>query len=252
MPHTSISADEQRYHVHNKKEILHILNDLAKRKTTLSVSFNNGSEGFLTTVVAVDGERHLAYFDIGQDEAFNARLAGSHDVMFSINDGIRIRWTSSSLRIATLEDGKAICIPLPHDLIRIQRREYHRLATPTRDPVICRIPVDKPDTTSEEDEFLELPLVDLSVGGIGTIVPDPLDDRLSVGAEFNNCKIDFPNVGTTNLTLQVKWIKAMSMKDESIKHRIGFEFINPSRGNQALIQRYTFILETESIALATP
>lgn len=252
MSKITISAEEQRYHVHNKKEILHILNDLAKRKTTLSVSFNSGSEGFLTTVVAVDAERHLAYFDIGQDEAFNARLVGSSDATFAINDGIRIHWTSPSLRIATLKDGKAICIGLPHDLIRIQRREYHRLATPTRDPVICRIPVDRPDAASEEEDFLELPLVDVSVGGIGTIVPDPLDDRLSVGAEFNNCKIDFPNVGTTNLTLQVKWIKSMTMKDETVKHRIGFEFINPSRGNQALIQRYTFILETESVALAAP
>lgn len=251
MSHATISADEQRYHVHNKKEIQQILNDLAKRKVTLSVSFNNGSEGFLTTVIAVDNEKHLTYLDIGRDEAFNARLVASHDVTFTNNDGIRIRWTSSDLRIATLKDGKAICIGLPHDLVRIQRREYHRLATPTRNPVICRIPAGESGVDPEE-KFMELPLLDVSVGGIGTIATGPLDDQLSVGAEFNNCKIDLPSVGTTNLALCVRNVIQLGMKDETIRHRIGFEFINPSRGNQALIQRYTFILETESIALTAP
>lgn len=249
MSHASISADEQRFHVHNKKEILQILNELAKRKTTLSVSFSNGNEGFLTTVVAVDNEKHLAYLDIGQDEAFNARLVASNDVTFANNEGVRIRWTSSGLRIATLKDGKAICIGLPHDLIRLQRREFHRLTTPSASPVICRIPLASESGADSEDAFLDFPLVDISVGGIGIIVPDALDDRLSVGAEFNNCKIDLPGVGTTNLTLRIMHVTKVIMKDETIRFRVGLEFINPTRGNQALIQRYTFILETESVAL---
>jgi c-di-GMP-binding flagellar brake protein YcgR len=252
MSHATISADEQRFHVHNEKEILQILNDLAKRKVTLSVSFNHGNEGFLTTVVTVDNEKRLAYLDIGQDDTFNDRLVASHDVAFANNEGVRVCWTSSSLRIATLKDGKAICIGLPHDLIRLQRREFHRLTTPTVNPVICRIPVASESGADSEDTFLEFPLVDISVGGIGILAPDALDDRLSVGAEFNNCKIDLPNVGTTSLTLRVKHVTQVIIKEEIIRFRVGLEFINPSRGNQALIQRYTFILETETVALQAP
>lgn len=249
MSHATISADDQRFHVHNKKEILQILNDLAKRKVTLSVSFNQGKEGFLTTVVALDNEKQLAYLDIGQDDTFNDRLVASHDVAFANNEGVRIRWTSPRLRIATLKDGKALCIGLPQDLIRLQRREFHRLTTPSASPVICRIPVTDAAGSDAEDERLAFPLVDISVGGIGILVPDALDDRLSVGKAFNNCKIDLPNVGTTNLTLCVKHITQVILRDETIRFRIGFEYVNPSRGNEALIQRYTFILETESVAL---
>ncbi len=247
MAHNKLSADEQLYHVHNEKEILQILADLIKRKVMLNVSFGQGAETFLTTVIGVNAEKHLAFLDVGRDETFNSRLVASHDVTFTNNEGVRIRWTSEDLKIVTLKDGLALCIGLPRDLIRVQRRQYHRLATPIRTPVICRIPLERDTDT----DILELPLADVSVGGIGIVVTGPLDERLSVGAEFDNCRIEFPDVGTTNLRLHVRYIDQFTMRDDTVKHRIGLEFINPSRGNQALIQRYTFILESESVAMAT-
>ncbi len=253
MPHTKITADLQRFLVHNPKEILRIFNDFLKGKSTLSVSFNQGAEGFLTTIIAVDETKHLAYLDLGRDDTFNARLAASHDVTFTYHEGIETRWTSAHPKIVMLKDGKALCIGFPHDLLRIQRREFHRLATPSRTPVICRAPVPSPaGTEPAEESYLELTLQDISVGGIGIIVTGPLDSRLSTGAVFNNCKIDLPDVGSTNLTLEVKWCKPIPTTDETIKHRLGMEFINPSRGNQALIQKYTFILESASLTQLAP
>jgi hypothetical protein len=40
------------------------------------------------------------------------------------------------------------------------------------------------------------------------------------------------------------------MKDGSIKNRIGFQYIEPSRGNEGLISRYTYNLERLLMALA--
>ena len=218
----------------------------------LSVSFNHGEETFLTTVINVDDDNHLAYLDLGRDEAFNDRLLSSYDVVFSYSSGIKIHWTTHSLKLATLKDGKAICIGLPNDLVRVQRRESFRLTTPFKNPVMCRIPLPgEEDENLDDEKFLELPLFDVSVGGVGTIAPDPLHEALSIGAKFDNCKIEFPGVGTTNLTLCVRQIRHVEMKNDTSHHRVGLEFINPSRGNQALIQRYTFMLESESLALST-
>ena len=250
MSHGNVSAEDQRYLVSNKKEVLQILSELAKQKTTLSVAFNHGQESFLTTVIAVDDVKQVAYLDIGRDEAFNQRLLASQDVVVSNNIGIRIHWSCHSLKLATLKDGNAISIGLPTDLVRVQRREYFRHPTPVRPPVLCRIPLASGDGANGEDEnILQFSLTDVSVGGIGAIAPDPLHEAISVGAQFDNCKIEFPGVGTTNLTLCVRQVKHIVMKSDTSHHRVGFEFINPSRGNQALIQRYTFILESESLAL---
>ncbi len=241
--------DEEQYVVHNLKEIIQILTDLSKRKVMLNVSFNHGSDVCLTTIIAVDVKNHAVYLDIGLDEAFNSRLLANHHVAFSKDDGVKIKWISSHLSVVALKDGKAIRIALPQKLIRLQRREFFRLATPIVNPVPCQIPI--PDETNPDvDRMLEFTLVDVSLGGIGAIVSDTLGLVLIVGASFDRCKISFPDVGVTSLTLQVRNIIPVSMKDGSMKYRIGFQYIEPSRGNEGLVSRYTFNLERLALAVA--
>jgi c-di-GMP-binding flagellar brake protein YcgR len=251
MSHGNDSTENQRYLVTNTKEVLQILNGLIKSKTMLTASIDHGHNSFLTAVIAVDESKQLAYLDIGRDEEFNAHIAESKHITISNNDGIKIHWSSPILRIATLTDGQAICIGLPKDMVRVQRREYFRHPVPSRGTVICKMPyIVKDASMQEEPKILELALVDISIGGIGVVAPSPLNEALSLGAHFDHCKIELPGVGTTDLTLCIRHIRHIEMLNGIVQNRIGLEFINPSRGNQALLQRYTFILESESIALA--
>jgi len=248
MEHAAHTHDDEQFMVQNQKQIIQILNDLAKHHEMLKVSFNNDT--CLTNVISVDVNNHAVYLDIGIDEAFNNRLLASHHVSFSKDDGIRIKWTSAHVSFMTLKDGKAIKIALPQKLIRLQRREFFRLATPIVNPVPCIIPI-VDETNPEANRALELTLVDVSLGGIGAIAADPLDELFVIGARFNHCRISFPEVGESSLTLQVCNISPITMKDGAIKHRIGLQFISPSRGNEGLINRYTYNLERQSMAVAS-
>jgi len=249
MEHSVHVADEEQYIIHNPKEVMQILNDLKKHKTMLKVSFNHGADAYLTNVIAIDAKNHTVHLDIGRDEEFNRRLFASHHVLFSKDGGVTIKWTSTHITEVMLHDGKAIEIPLPKDLIRLQRREFYRFSTPIVNPVLCRISL--PDEANPDNEnTLEWTLVDVSLGGVGIIVPDPLDQTLIIGASFDNCKISFPNVGVTNLTLKVRNITEIHTKDGAIKHRVGLQYVEPSRGNEGLINRYVFILERQLMALA--
>lgn len=249
MEHVTHLPEEEQYLVSNLKEIVQILTDLSKKKTMLKVSFNHGADECLTNVIAVDANNHAVYLDIGLDEAFNSRLLASHHVAFAKDDGVRIKWISAHVSLATLKDGKAIKIALPQKLMRLQRREYFRLATPIVNPVPCQIPI-VDQTNADENKILEFTLVDVSLGGIGAITLNPLDPAFVIGASFNQCKISFPDIGVTSLTLQVRNITPITMKDGSIKNRIGFQYIEPSRGNEGLISRYTYNLERLLMALA--
>jgi c-di-GMP-binding flagellar brake protein YcgR len=250
MSHGNDSTENQRHLVTNTKEILQVLNGLIKSKTMLTASIGHSHDSFLTSVIAVDESKQLAYLDIGRDEALNALIAASKQIAISNNDGIKIHWSSPVLRIATLTDGQAICIGLPTDMVRVQRREYFRHAVPARNPVVCKIPyVIKDHSGYEEIAVMELALADISIGGICVVAPSPLNDALSIGAHFDHCKIELPSVGTTDLTLCVRHIQHIEMLSGNVQNRIGLEFINPSRGNQSLLQRYTFMRESESIAL---
>lgn len=245
MEHVAHTHDEDQYIVQNQKQIVQILNDLAKHHEVLKLTFNHDS--CLTNVISVDAVNHAVYLDIGIDEAFNHRLTASHHVVFTKDDGIKIKWTSTHVALVNLKDGKAIKIALPQSLMRLQRREFFRLTTPIVNPVPCVIPIAN-EANPDADRTIELNLVDISLGGIGTLAADPLDELLVIGASFDQCKISFPEVGETCLTLQVRNITAITIKDGVIKHRIGMQFISPSRGNEGLINRYTYNLERQVMA----
>ena len=246
MTDDALTADEQRYLVHNPLEIARILNDLAKEKTMLKATFNHGNDSYLTTVIEANPQTRVVYLDVSRDDGFNQRLVASHHVLFTKDEGVRIRWLSTSITAVKLKDGPAIKIALPQNMLRMQRREYHRLATPRANPVLCRIPL--VDAEGHEHE-IQLALVDASIGGIGAVSTELREDLWQIGAEFANCKIEFPNVGTTNLTLRVMNAARIKSHDGSERMRLGMQFIDPSRGNQSLIQRYIFNLEKEEAAL---
>lgn len=240
---------DQQYVIHNAKAIGQILGDLLKQKTTLKVSFNHGNDVYLTTVIALDTVNHAVFLDIGRDEDFNKRLLESHQVTFEKDDGIRIRWVSTRLVAANMSDGKAIKIAQPQSIIRLQRRDYYRISTPIINPVLCHIPMPDPKNSNEE-KTLELTLVDISLGGVGVTSIGILDPGFTPGATFSSCKMDFPDIGMTSLKLQVMSMTPIPMKDGTIKHRIGLKYVDPSRGNEGLIHRYTYTLERAAMAIA--
>ena len=247
MEHVTHTHDEEQYIVQNQKQIVQILNDLAKNHEMLKVTF--GHDSCLTSVISVDVTNHALYLDVGIDEAFNNRLAASHHVVFTKEDGVKVKWTSTHVALTNLKDGKAIKVALPQSIMRLQRREFFRLTTPIINPVPCVIPIVN-EANPDVDRVIELSLADVSLGGIGVLASDPIDELLVIGASFNQCKISFPDVGETSLTLQVRNITQITIKDGVIKHRIGLQFISPSRGNEGLINRYVYNLERQAMAAA--
>ena len=249
MEHAASLHNEEQYIVHHPKEVMQILNDLIKQKAMIKVSFNRGVDIYLTSIISVDAKAGLVYLDVGVDEEFNKRLLTSDHLVFVKEDGVKIKWTSNQVVGVDLADGKAIKIGLPKDMVRLQRRDFYRFSTPVVNPVMCRIPV--PDALHPEEEIvLDLTLVDVSLGGVGAIASAPLNPAIVVGQSFNGCKIAFPDVGETNLTLMVRSITEMRVNEVVTKYRIGFMYVEPSRGNEGLINKYVYILERQAIALA--
>ncbi|HQN64382.1 MAG TPA: flagellar brake protein [Methylophilus sp.] len=242
-------SDDERCTVHNHKEICQILSDLAKAKAVINLSFNQGRDQCLSRVIAVDGDRNAVYLDIGIDDGFNRRLVNSNHVIFSKNDGIRISWASPSVSEVQLKDGAALKIAVPKSLIRLQRREFFRLNTPVVNPVKCLIPYSNPENP-DDDALIELTLVDISLGGIGTNIIGPIHPALTEGARFSGCKINLPGIGEVSPSLSVRNIKSIALRSGETKHRIGLQFIEQSGSDQKKIHQYVFNLEREALVIA--
>lgn len=230
--------DDSRFLVHNKKEVSQVMGDLARWRTEINARCGATGKGVITRVISVDQVQGVVYLDFGFDEVTGRALIDSDQVIFSTTTGLRVQWSSARLQVVRLPDGPAFRIGLPMDLVRVQRREYYRLMMPMVNPVLCRIPL--------SDGVAALAMADISAGGISVMLQEE-HAELVPNTEFVNCRFDLSEVGETNLGLKVKWCAPMVSRNGGSRMRLGLEYIAPSRGNQALIQRYMVKLERDSV-----
>jgi len=241
-----IQSGEENFVVRNNKEILQILNELVKENTSLKIAFNQGEEDYFTQIIDIDQENNLLYFDMTVDSQFNQRLLASPEIVILKDSGIRIKWKSVQHTMITLLDGNALRVEIPDAIVRLQRRELFRLKTPTINPIPCEITV--PDTANTNKKFaIKYNIVDVSLGGIGLIVKDELHPSIVVGALFDQCVINFPEAGKTELKLEVRNIIPLT-NEAAEKYRVGLGFVRPSRSIESVIHKYTFNLERSILA----
>jgi flagellar brake protein len=248
MEDQKVPQDDEQFLTHHPVAIAQILNELAKNKTTLNLSFNHGQDQGLTTVIGVSADKKSVYIDKSLDAGFNKKLLASNSIVFSKTDGIKIRWASRKITEVKLKDGAALKLALPKSIYRFQRREFFRSKTPVTNPIICYIPYRNP--TSDRPENLEMVLFDISLGGIGTTVTDHLSPILEEEKVFPNCVINLPNYGELDTSLCVKQIYEKDMPNGAKKIRVGFQFVKLTHEEERIVQQYVLQLERETLVLA--
>jgi c-di-GMP-binding flagellar brake protein YcgR len=237
-------VEDSDFAIHNRKEIIFILEDLAKHRPALNLDAHNGTS-LLTAVLQVNSEKSCVYLDVSGDNRINAKVIESDLITFSTQTGVRVRWHAEGIELVTLSDGDAFKIELPEVIERIQRREYFRLNTPQGSKaLICKIPL-------SETETISVTIVDMSVGGIGLSLRGKVPESFSQGAILQGCSIEFPVVGVVPLNLKVCGVfgSNKTRSGEEI-HHVGMEFVNLSRGAGNVVQRYMIQLESERISLS--
>jgi c-di-GMP-binding flagellar brake protein YcgR len=226
--------------IHNRKEIVSILDNLVKSRTAINLNTQDGV-GFPTSLLKISSEGNYVYLDISPDDRTNEKIRHSKHVTFSTQTGINVRWHSTHLHRVSLPDGDAFSMALPAVVERIQRREYFRLSTPQGSrALICKIPVDA--------DTIDATIVDMSAGGVGVSIKGTRPASFSEGAQLSGCSIEFPGLGIVPIGLRIcKVWGAIKTKSGEEVHRIGMEFLNLSRGASNVVQRHMFELEKEQI-----
>jgi len=245
MANQSVEQDDDKYLTTHPITIAQILNELAKNKTTLNLSFNHGQEQGLTTVIGVSADKKSVYMDKSLDTGFNKKLTDSETITFAKTDGVKIRWVSYKITEVKLTDGEALKIALPNSLYRFQRREFFRSPAPKVNPGICYIPYINP--TSGEQETVEMTLADISLGGVGTIAIDHLLPIIEVQKTFKDCRVMLPKFGDLVVDLCVKIISESNMLNGTKKYRVGFQFLKITHKDERIVQNYVLQLEREAL-----
>ena len=94
-------VDDSDFGIHNRKEIVFILEDMVKQRTALNLDTPDGVS-LLTSVLEVSAKGDYVYLDISPDDRVNAKITVSKHVTLSTQGGVRVRWHSSNLHLKSL------------------------------------------------------------------------------------------------------------------------------------------------------
>lgn len=234
--------EDSKFALHNRKEIVFILEDLAKHRAAINLDTSEGV-GLVTSVLGVSSEGNHVYMDISPDDMINEKIMHSKHVSFVTQAGVKVRWHATHLSLVELQDGNAFSMLVPSVIERIQRREYFRLNTPQGSKaLICKIP--------NGTDVIEAIIVDMSLGGVGISIRGAVHEIFTQGALLEGCSIELPVIGAVSMSLRVRgmWRSVQTKSGEQL-HRLGLEFEDLSRGVSNIIQRYMIQLEAERISL---
>ncbi|HMM55192.1 MAG TPA: flagellar brake protein [Candidatus Desulfobacillus sp.] len=240
--------DYSRYLLHARKEILFILRRMQEKGDLVTAYFNHGGDFFLTVLldIAADGESMLIDPG-GSAETRRKALEAERLVFAASHDKVKIQFSAPRLVRAEFAGREAFRARVPQEMLRLQRREFYRLTTPLVHPLRCVIPL-RPAGSSRPS--IEATVIDISGGGLAVMTP-PEGIEFVAERQFENCRIELPDVGTVLATLRVSNIFEFTLRSGARSKRAGCQFIDLSGPMLTLIQRYILRVERDRKARET-
>jgi flagellar brake protein len=226
-----ISAEQaERYLVHHRLEILHVLRAIIQRREILTVYFGTGDHFLITSLLSIDESGGSLILGYGADESSCQQLLRSQSIdCSSTQDGVKVLFSATTVRKASYEGQPAFAIPIPTTLLKMQRREYHRMMTPVLNPLKCQI--------KGPDGYVETSMVDISVGGLGVLAyPQEID--LVVGQVYPGCRIDLRDGEPVIASIAIRSHFLVTVKNGLTSHRAGCQFIDLPASEETRIQKY--------------
>jgi c-di-GMP-binding flagellar brake protein YcgR len=235
----SAAADYHQYAIASRLEICQILHAIQRQAALITASVG-GEEFFLTSVVKVDGDGGYLMLECDRDGRHVERVMKKQRLLCSTTlEKIKIQFVCERIETAQ-DDGRDVFkAALPQDLLRLQRREYFRMATPVMTPVKCTMTVPRDDKNTN----VQLSLVDISCGGIAVLTPPELFTP-ELGAQYD-CTIHLPSTAALKTRVQARNAFMMKLPNGKSVQRSGFAFVDLRESSLSVVQRYIMGLERQ-------
>jgi len=235
------SVDQSKYLIHSRLEIAMILATLCKEGSMVTAYFGGGNDFILTSIAAVKREQNLVFVDYGADDAANQRALQARKITFvAAHEHIKIQFVAEALRQTRFGGRDAFSMALPATLLRLQRRDYFRIATRLTRPLMCVIA----PQAATANERVEVAIVDISCGGIA-VIDSSVPAGIETGVCFRGCRILLPELGEVTTDLAVRSVFEIALRSGAKHRRAGCQFVEMRERDRALIQRYINRLERE-------
>jgi c-di-GMP-binding flagellar brake protein YcgR len=232
--------EDNEFVIHSKKEIQNILRTIFERNTRAALYYNEGNSFVLTMLLDI-GEAGI-WIDPPSNPSDNRNILNSNKIIFvSTHNQAKVQFVIDSAQHVTYNGQNAVFISLPSKMLRLQRREYFRLATLPHNPLSCVFKTVQDQLYVKHD----LTIMDISIGGIALVCQET-SLGLTPGNTYPNCEIELPGTGTLTTTIQVKNTFELTARSGEIIRRAGCVFVNPDGTMTSLLQRYVANMQRQA------
>ncbi len=231
----------EKFMIRSEMERVSLLRQMQKEAHQLSAYYSDETGHFLlTSIVHVDPKRDMLIMERSGDDTANRRLLEADEVLFDTkHNHATTQFTASDIQAARLKGEPVFLLPVPREILRVQRREAFRAPVPqgVEDKAYCTL-------NDIHGEPHTLDLNDISIGGIGLI-----DHACAIEMEkfqiVEGAELYLPEQGTMHLNLEVRGVFDTALPNGRTVRRVGCAF-HALRGSiESRIQRYIHKLEVE-------
>ncbi|MDH5183274.1 MAG: flagellar brake protein [Gammaproteobacteria bacterium] len=225
------NPENEEFLVHSHSSIASILRNLMRENSTISAYLPTSDEVVATGVLHVDLDKKMVILDATKETKLNNQFSSSSNVLFDLKqNNVILQFTAKQTQPARFNGQSAVYIELPERLLRLQRREFFRVAAASDTGVTCVIKETRGDTHKLEVE-------DVSLGGVGAL----LDDQLLEVKQFkifHNCELRIPGFSTLVVDLQIRNCFEKTLPGGKKVRRLGLSYANLSPDKENLLQKY--------------
>jgi c-di-GMP-binding flagellar brake protein YcgR len=223
-----------------RREIVFYLRQLINEGVQISVVFNEGHDTLLTMLLEVNEENGTLIFDWGGSEELNRRFLKSERNYFVARpQGVRNQFFTGAAKEVTYNKRRAFAVKLPEKYVRLQRREFFRLALPMTQRPRCTL-------RAEDGREMQAETVDIGLGGIGLEVPS-LTIPCELGQTFTDATIDLKNFAVLKVALKICFVGQVSRGNKQLI-RLGCNFGKISAAQEHELQRFITHVQREERA----
>ncbi|MBD3669433.1 MAG: flagellar brake protein [Gammaproteobacteria bacterium] len=236
------APENEEFLIHSRSSIASILRNLMRENRTISAYLPSSDDMVATSVLHVDADKNMVIVERARETKLNHLFEDGHNILFDLkHNNVILQFVAKRTQPARFNGQSAVFLELPKVLLRLQRREYFRVAADTGNQnITCTLK----ETDGSE---LKLEVEDLSLGGIGTTLELGESPTIKQFKTFRNCLLQIPGFGTLQIDLQVRNCFEKTLSSGKRVVRLGLSYVDLPADKEAMLQKYINKVQLEQL-----
>jgi len=239
-------TDTANFTLKNSNEINRKLTLLLKQNSLITVSFNEGSNFFISTLLEINTKKKTIHLDIASDSKVNKQILKAKNILFETSvSGIAVSFTLNKVTQPLLGGKDTFILDFPKELIWLERRLFYRIKSPIQNTPHCQLSFTPKSAKNEHTLVFSFKIHDISLTGL-SLLYNPKEHQSDLFADINKIDdftVNLPNIGSFETPIE---IRNRHPKDTSAPEKIqiiGIKFQQLPSAIESTIQRYLLSIE---------